>query len=231
MPWKSKLGNTYRLCLLDTNAISEILKYPDNEDIGFKQNFILNKYAPCITIYNIIELRRKECLFNNFLIYFSQMPFFILKPFQFIFQDELKNYYSNNNNTTALLNAFSMEGNNSTYDCRDIINNLFKKEEIKKVENNWRKNNEETLNLWLNEKKNFNSKKSVPNASDADEYVNEAGIQTIIQLAPQFVQNELALNRVPYMDAIITEKFQANIFTKIKRKVKNLDKLVVLYIE
>ena len=43
MPWTAASGTTYRLCLLDTNAISEIVKYPKVEGDVFLKKFLIDK--------------------------------------------------------------------------------------------------------------------------------------------------------------------------------------------
>ncbi len=268
MPWTAVSGSTYKLCLLDTNAISEIVKYPNVEGEVFKRKFLVDGgYVPCITIYNIIEIRRKSKVYKKFLNSFSAIPFFLLKPFQLILNDEIQSI-QNGKRMIPIFNSFSYVVQNSSYNLRCFLDNLFSSKEIVEVERQWIKNDKESLEFWLSHKNNFSPTKKDANSFDAEKYLKESGIQTLIRLNPNWVKNELEKNRIPdinqfpsikvmlysiyyrlydpswdkasgevtdveiiavspYMDAIITEGFQANIFTKIKNKVKGLETLSV----
>ncbi|WP_159437153.1 PIN domain-containing protein [Halanaerobium kushneri] len=268
MTWTSDTGNTYKLCLLDTNAVSEIIKNPKREGRGFITRFPPGKFVPCITIYNLIELRRKVEIFDKFLNFFSLYPFFLLKPFQFLLAEELLNY-DTNKKVSALFNSFSPLGRDSSYKLRKFVENMFKINEIKSIEKNWRDEERETLKTWLSFKDNFKPTKSDANSKDAERYIKEAGSQTLIRLKPNWIRNriinekrEIKFNRLaslkvmlysqyyrlydpywkpepqevtdvtifaaaPYVDSIITEKFQANIFDKINNKVPKLNNMEV----
>ena len=110
---------------------------------------------------------------------------------------------------------------------------------------------------------NFNPEDLVPNANDADRFVNDATIDTLSQLVPAVVQASITNNNIPqslrfpslqmmlysqyyrvfdptwiasdqevtdvcitayapYVDAIVTEKFQAEIYKKVQKKVDGL---------
>ena len=92
MTWTADSGNTNKLCLLDTNALSEIIKHPKSEGRGFVERFGPSTFAPCFTVYNLIELRRKQSLFNSFVEFFAKYPCFLLKPQQMILADEKRSY-------------------------------------------------------------------------------------------------------------------------------------------
>ncbi len=79
MPWKAKSETEYNLCLLDTNAISEILKNPKVEGKGYFEKFSPSTHVPCFTIYNLIELRRNQNVYQKFLDFFSLYPIFLIK--------------------------------------------------------------------------------------------------------------------------------------------------------
>ncbi|MCK4655227.1 MAG: hypothetical protein KAU01_12365 [Candidatus Cloacimonetes bacterium] len=268
MPWTAESGTTYKLCLLDTNAISEIVKYPEIEGKGFITKFLIHRgYAPCITIYNIIEIRRKSEVYEKFLNSFSDIPFFLLKPYQLLLNDEIISI-QDGTSIIPIYNSFSPLGQNSSYNLRCFIDNLFSSKEIIKVERQWIKNDEESLKIWLFYKNNFTPQKKDANSIDAEKYLKESGTQTLTRLNPSWVKKERESNRIPdinqfpsvkvmlysiyyrlydpswekhygevtdvcimavspYMDAIITEKFQANIFNKIRTKVKGLETLNV----
>lgn len=199
MPWTAESGHTYGLCLLDTNALSETVKNPRVEGRGFVERFGPDSYAPCFTIYNLIELRRNESLFEAFVDFFAVYPCFLLKPHQLI-RDEEKTAAGNLSAVSVLMHAFTPVGPDSSYDLRRFIDGLFSDREILKFERNWRREELETLQVWLSRKSNFESKRSVPNARDAAVYVEEAGLQSLIASMPRWAKTELEAERIPNID-------------------------------
>jgi hypothetical protein len=72
-------GNQYKLCLIDTNTVSEMVKYPDPILRYFLETINPSKYIPCFSVFTILELRRKDDVYKRFLEIFSLLPCFILK--------------------------------------------------------------------------------------------------------------------------------------------------------
>lgn len=85
-------GHTYKLCLIDTNAVSEMVKCPDPIMRHFFEAIKPNEYIPCFSIFTILELREKDEVYKRFLETFSVFPCLILKSLDQLFQDELTAY-------------------------------------------------------------------------------------------------------------------------------------------
>ncbi len=263
MSLKSPTGNTYNLCLLDTNVISEIIKRPRVEGRGYFERFYKN-FITCFTVYSLIELRRNTALFKDFVNWFA-MPCCILKPVQILLEDE-KESQGNLEKIVPVMDLFLPVGSKT---LEAFIDGFFSLKAIKKIESNWKKDENETLKVWLSRKKNFIPTKPSQNARDAERYVKEAGLQTLIQLFPKWAQ-ELTENgrspnidyfpslkvslysqyyrlydpnwkpepqevtdvqiisASPYMEAVITEAFQAEILKKVKNKVNGLEEIEIL---
>ncbi len=253
--------------MLDTNAISEILKNKNFEVKHFIEKFPPSEYAPCFSFYNLIEVRRSKDVYQNFLSFFSIYPIFLLKTQSMIFNEEILKY-NNNQDINILFNAFSPKGENDSYNLKLFIDTLFMNSELKNIETSWRDFEQETLDFWISSKMNFNPISNIPNSKDAEEYIEQAGLQTLIRLdmdwcknkienkevpdidkfssvkiqlyslyyrlyepswkpAPGEVTDLLIISVVPYVDVYITEKFQANIIQKIRKKVHNLEKVAI----
>lgn len=197
MPWTAASGTTYKLCLLDTNAISEIVKYPEVEGKVFIKKFLIHRgYAPCITIYNIIEIRKKSEVYEKFLNSFSDISFFLLKPYQLLLNDEITSI-QDGTSIIPIYNSFSHYGQNDSYNLRLFLDKLFASKIIRKIEEEWIKNDEDSLKSWLSYKDNFTPQKKDANSIDAEKYLKESGIQTLIRLNSSWVKNELENNRIP----------------------------------
>jgi len=262
MPITLPNGSNYKLCLLDTNALSEIVKRPSNEGRGFIKRFPPSEFIPCFTIYNLFELRRRLDVFRKFVKFFSVYPSFIAKPFQLILEAEIEAKGRAKVNDILLL-AFTPSNPDPSYQLVEFIDKLFKEPAIKKLEDEWRKNDQEVLNTWQTNKVNFNPTKTVPNARDAKQFVYDACINTLCQIRPDLVQESINANNVsllqsfpsmqmmlysqyyrifdptwnpndqevtdvcisacaPYVDAVVTEKFQAEIYKKVHKHIDGM---------
>lgn len=262
MPVTLPNGGTYKLCLLDTNALSEIVKYPTVEGRGYIELYPPTDYIPCFTVYNLVELRRNTEIFQKFIKFFSIYPSFITKPFQIVLDEEIKSEGRASVNN-ILSYAFTSFGSNAS-NFQSFIEDLFSTPEMEALEKEWRTRDQNIIDTWLSNKANFIPTNSVPNTRDADRFVNEATVSTLCQLHPTVVQRGIETNTIPqslrfpsmqimlysqyfrifdptwkandqeatdvcitacapYVDAIVTEKFQAEIYKKVQRKVDGLN--------
>jgi hypothetical protein len=86
--------NEYPLCLLDTMAVSEMVKRPK----GAFQHFLewahegTQPFVPCFTVYTLMELRRKPELFSTFIDHFQPFPCVLLKGYMEFVAEEVNSY-------------------------------------------------------------------------------------------------------------------------------------------
>lgn len=85
-------GKAYRLCLLDTNILSEMLKNPPGEFRVFTLKFLAKSWIPVFSLFSVFEIRRRPDLFELFLDYFSGLPSIILKGHEQLLEEELAAY-------------------------------------------------------------------------------------------------------------------------------------------
>jgi hypothetical protein len=83
----------YRTCLLDTMAVSEMVKRPQ----GLFRHFLRWSHdgpilIPCFTIYTIMELRRKPDLFGEFIERFDGYPCGMAKGYMELMHEEAASY-------------------------------------------------------------------------------------------------------------------------------------------
>lgn len=85
-------GNTYRICLLDTNALSELrLNFAD----WF--SYLENHYPEppiviSVSVFTLMELQARTELFDKYLDIFSVLPSAVLDGHESIFAKEVENY-------------------------------------------------------------------------------------------------------------------------------------------
>lgn len=83
----------YKLILLDTNALREIVTNTNLAGKGFLEKFFVQTtelYAPCFSIYNVIELMPYKDIYEKFLEFFSVVSCFMIFPIKNIFSKEVK---------------------------------------------------------------------------------------------------------------------------------------------
>lgn len=86
-------GTDYRLCLLDTNAVSEMVKRSDM--LGNFLSWTARErptFVPCFSPFTLLELRRKVVLYEQFLERFSPVPCLLLKSHEQLLEDEVAHY-------------------------------------------------------------------------------------------------------------------------------------------
>lgn len=88
--------NDFPLCLLDTMAVSEIVKRPE----GMLQHYLdwshagPTPFVPCFTVYTVMELRRKPDLFDAFIKQYEAYPCALLRGYMELLEDEVAHYPS-----------------------------------------------------------------------------------------------------------------------------------------
>lgn len=256
-------GKVYQLCLLDTNALSEIVKHPTVEGRGFVQRFPPSEWVPCWTVYNLVELRRSSRAYQPWLSFFGVYPSFLLKPENQILDDEIANY-DTPEQVCVQLNAFSPAGRDCAHHLGEFIDGFFSDPRTQKIEKRFPTRIEAMLEEWLSRKAAFSPRNEAANAVDADRYVDEVGAVELCLSRREWVQSMLRKKQAPdiarlpslhtvlysqyyrlfdggwspraaevtdvliaaaapYMDAVVTERFQAGIFRKIRGRVRGMD--------
>lgn len=88
------VGKEYPLCVLDTLAVSEMVKRPE----GMFRHFVewsasvQPQFVPCFTVYTVIELRRQPDLFRRFIEHFHPFPCVLLKGYAQLLEEEVASY-------------------------------------------------------------------------------------------------------------------------------------------
>jgi hypothetical protein len=246
----------FYLNLLDTNAISEIIKNKNGERESYFSKILINRTVPCISLWSIIELRKSEYLYPKFLQLFSIFPISILKPFPHILKEEVKNN-SSKKIIDPILFTFNPHGKKEEK-LEGFFKDFFKDKNVLGLEKKWStKWTQEVLDAILLLKDNFQSKNKNFNSNDAKKFLKIGIPQYLKSQYPEKFNNienqsikienypsvktlfytvfyrfylekrkpeladipDLMINFIaPYIDSIIVEKFQAEIFRKVKLK-------------
>lgn len=85
-------GRKYCYLLCDTNIFSGFLKHENTVRKGLIDLMLNKNYFLCITFTGLTELFKSESLFNDLFNYMNIVPIFLLKNFNQLLEEEIKNY-------------------------------------------------------------------------------------------------------------------------------------------
>ena len=266
-------SNNYKLILLDTNAIREIVTNTNLSGKGFLEKFfaqLSDAYAPCFSIYNVIELMPYQDIYEKFLEFFSVIPCLMMFSVKNIFQKEVECYLEGKDFVidNHIANAFTPYVLKDNYNCKNFFDNLTKDTSLmaniesevtvfSSIASEWGKRREKiedmlkTLNLPLNmiDEKFYRTQEKDTIIKDLMNYGIAIPFEAEILKLPasrvmefsQFVRiyrtrKNIKPNDVmdiqiscvvPYVDAVITENFQADVYKKAKHFIPQLRKLEI----
>lgn len=174
-------NNNYKLGLLDTCIISDILNNSLNEMHSFFNKITKSDsmILPCVTMWSVLELRSRIEQYQKFVKFFSIIPFCMLKTPDAILNDEFQ-YYPYWNKVDPILFSFSILRPKEE-SLEYFLKRIFSQNEVKSGEKNWKyKWKWNALNSILSLKENFIPINKNLNAEDAKKFVEEALPQYVI---------------------------------------------------
>lgn len=262
----------YKLIALDTNILREVSMNNENYKKKLFEKFILSddNYAFCFSIYNVLELRPYEDIFERFVDFFCQTPALMLFPYSLILKKEAECYNTGfefviDNNVA---NAFSYAGTDMSHDFRAFLNEMFnnenlmstvksESEKLPDVANEWNKQRDDAIELLktngypLNtiDDKYYRHQEETTIIKDLS--LHNINIRTNadykrfpaarIMEYSQFNRVHLTKKKItandvvdvelsamsPYVDVVVTEKFQSNVYKKAKSFIGELKQLEI----
>lgn len=242
-------NSKYNLLLIDSNVISEIVHNGNINSSAFFNYAIENKTVVCFSFYNVFEIRNGyHERWEKFLNIFSQYPCTILKPFWQIILDEIKLDGSESDEVYPIFNHFSLLGKDSSYHFKTWIEEVLDlaKDSLKYEQDIFVK----TMNYFNNRrdlsehrvKKEFAKRMKIEKLdpilakkSLTNQLYDSVKFPSICVMFESFYHryvhlkrdikisdiNDIAINScIPYIDAIITEKYQSQVLKEILYKMK-----------
>lgn len=264
--------NEYKLILLDTNALREIVTNKNYSGKGFLSKFFAEQqlYAPCFSIYNVVELMPYKDIYEKFINFFSTIPCLMFFPIKTIIQKEYQSFLQDIdfeiNNQVA--NAFSSAADNDSYNCRQFFERLSANKELMQMISDEILSLKSIATTWESQR-NIASKQiaklALPENMIDEKYYRFVEKETIIKdlinwginpkndidlekfpamrimeysqfnrihcikkaIKPNDVMDITISGIVPYLDAVITENFQANIYKKAKSFIGQMQSLEI----
>lgn len=201
-------GHTYKLCLIDTNAASEIVKHPDPIMRHFFEAIKPDEYIPCFSVFTILELRQRDDVYERFLEMFSVFPCLILKSLDQLFQDELAAYLDFNKVSPILISSLGVLAPKNQK-LADILSLAFSMPEIRELANKWNLEKGFILEGILNLVKNYPPKGKKYTAKEIRSFIEIAGFQQIAYRAYKFAQQAVEEGTPVMVDSFPSIKMTA----------------------
>lgn len=188
-------GKRVKLCLLDTNILSDILK---NKEPYFKTLYELfppPEHIFCYSVFSITEIKKLKYLFNKYIDAFSVIPSLIMNGHDVLFQEELRHYQDQNHQIKAWAIApFAIKSKLQMSNAAKLRYVLSQYDIVKK-EKYWIGSAEKVLKGILSLKKNYPPKVTKYTKKEVIEFVDLVTSEQIVLRAKAFVRNELDSGR------------------------------------
>ncbi len=146
-------GTEYNLCLLDTNALSNLLKSPKDWIENIDSHFDISKTIICYSIFTLSELSYNIELFNKYLDFFSIFPSAVLDGHESIFVKETENYSSLKPLSPVVLTPFAI--NDSSMSQKERLQYVLENSSFIGRTEYWKESQKQILDGILSLKSNF----------------------------------------------------------------------------
>ena len=199
-------GTSYSLCLLDTNAVSEIVKWPAREGAAFFQNIAYGSAGgpptlPCISPFTILELRDSPTVLDRYADVFGVLPSVVLNGWDPLWREEMGRYHTQERLNPVLVapSAFAPELGMSR---KEAVLTVLNSPIVTERDHYWKAGRREILGGMRSLVANYPSKGARYTPQETREFVRLTAVQHLEREAPAFVEGETAAGR-----EIDTERF------------------------
>ena len=213
-------GSDYRLCMLDTNAMSELLIDFPNWFSYLESTFTHPPIVISISVFTLIELRSRKELFDKYVEVFSVIPSVVLDSHESILAKEIDNYERKETIQPVVIAPSTLGDKNLSPSER--IESVLEKSGFISRSKYWKGGAESILDGMLSLKSNFPPKGKSYTKSEEETFVENASIKQIGMRARSFAkkildgQMEFHLDRFP--SVITTSHVVFNKFYRTTRK-------------
>lgn len=179
--------NVYRLCGIDTNVISEVVKRPRDVLPALLDRVGPAKHLLCLSPYSLFELRRRPDVYEKFLDLFDVWPCALLKNEEQLFEDEWA-AYPNADIADPTIFGFSALNRRRGTNLRNLSGIVFDLPDVAKREQEWPNLQRDLLHDWMVLRSNFPPKGRFYQLQDASRFMREATRQHVALRAPDWAQ-------------------------------------------
>lgn len=185
--------NSYRLCLLDTCVVSEMLK--SKHTVGRSVlDLVREAYVFCFSIYNVIELKGAPPLYAEFRRFFNVIPALLMKNYNQLLCEEIQAYSGRTKVDPVMC---SLLADPAQPRGKDRIGVLFDSRELIAYEQTFDKDKMAILESILALMANYPARSGKYTKAQIEEFVDTVTLEQLIFNDRAFVQKQLQEDKVP----------------------------------
>lgn len=226
----------YKLILLDTNVIRTIINGYDrlHKDNSFAKkilSYYFNESMLCISFYSLLELVPYKDIYDTFIEIFTSLPVFIILDFQTITNEEKTAYQENREFLIDNVAHFCLPKSNELLKYAQTVDLKKMKIDLQTTCDDWNKQRESLPKnpspnqLFLNKTKLISKKLYA-------HLIMEYSVISRMCHKKAFELNDVVGIKIsaitPYVDVVITENSQANIYKQTSRMIIKLREVEIL---
>ena len=204
-------GTDYRLCLLDTNAVSDMLKDRKRAFSNYL-TWSLSGPAPvavpCFSLFTILELRQSLLVYGEFTDVFQTVPCLFLKSREMILEDEIR-LYPNPSTVDPSILAFA--GPLAQAGLADVLESFFATDEGIRQEQAWNEGRREAVDGMVSLVQNYRPARGAYTPTEVRTFVQIVGYQQIAMMEPGFARS--LIDRGEALDIDAFPSIKASTFT------------------
>jgi len=189
------INNTeYKLCLLDTNALTSFIQNPYKWISYFDHHFEIKNTLICYSIFSLCELWYRKEIFEQYLDVFSWYPSLVLDGHESIFQKELLNYFDQNEINPIVISPTTIYEKGLSK--KAILQKLFLTEHFINRTHFWKDQENEILQSIIELKKNYPPNKGNYSIKEIEKFNYFVTIEQIGFRAPDFSKKIILSNQL-----------------------------------
>lgn len=225
-------GQNYKICLFDTNALSQFIKYPKDWYTYFESKFSISDTIISYSAYTLSELWYRNELFDEYLNLFGIFPSAILDGYDSIFIKEIENYTTPNKPISPIV-AIPSAIKDPNLSPREKLEYVIENSGFKIKTELWRKRREEILNGILSLKDNYKPEGDKYSIKEIEQFVfmvatSQIGIRNM-KFAKKTVRKSgmIELNRFPSVKSTVFLTFYKFYLDQRKNSPSDIMDLII----
>jgi hypothetical protein len=207
-------GTDYRFCLLDTNAVSEMVKEPASLR-HFIEWSLAEKplFVPAFSPFTIIELHQNANVYRKFIDLFGIYPCEVLKGYEQLLEEEVR-CYPNPAEVDPWLLTFSPVGGGDGNRLGPVLDAAFRTAWIRDRERHWIEGQMEIVEGMRSLVPNYPPAGATYTPSEIRTFLQIAGLSQLVMRAPEFVtrmpdnRQEIDIDAFPSLKITLYTAFQ-----------------------
>lgn len=180
-------GNKYKLCLFDTNTLSNLLMHPKEWIEYLNHKFDISQTIICYSIFTLSELWYRQELFEKYIDIFATFPSVILDGHESIFQKEINNYKCKRKPNPIVLAPFAI--NKPRLTSKQRLKHIIEKSDFITRTDYWTKGQQQILDGIVELKKNYPPKNDKYSKKEIEDFCLIASTDQIILRNSNFAKN------------------------------------------